>query len=99
MVVIVYIVCKESDVFMASHGGRNLGDTIHGHKAYDKNQKLITQNIRHMLTFSLNTSMTETEFEKMIKTITQAISKTDRQTDLRISKAVRNVTKYPVPDP
>ncbi|CAG7882226.1 unnamed protein product [Brassica rapa] len=41
MVVIVYIVCKESDVFMASHRG-NLGVTIHGHKAYEQNQKLIT---------------------------------------------------------
>lgn len=98
MVVIVYIVCKASDVFMVSHGG-NLGVTIHvhtlrfrlvskvnfsgcftytflkqgkgieklilqGHKpyAYEQNQKLITNitpNIRHMLTFSLNTSMTE----------------------------------------
>ncbi|CAN7010240.1 unnamed protein product, partial [Brassica rapa subsp. trilocularis] len=43
MVVIVYIVCKASDVFMVSHGG-NLGVTIHGHKpyAYEQNQKLIT---------------------------------------------------------
>ncbi|KAF8091534.1 hypothetical protein N665_0444s0047 [Sinapis alba] len=92
MAAIDYIVCKESDVFMASHGG-NMGHAIQGHRAYEGHKKLITPNKRQMLPYFLNTSMTETEFEKMIKKLhKQSLG----QPELRISKAGRDVTKYPV---
>uniref|UniRef100_A0A1J3FIV1 O-fucosyltransferase family protein n=1 Tax=Noccaea caerulescens TaxID=107243 RepID=A0A1J3FIV1_NOCCA len=94
MAAIDYIVCKESDVFMASHGG-NMGHAIQGHRAYEGHKKLITPNKRHMLPYFLNTSMTETEFEKMIKKLhRQSLG----QPELRISKAGRDATKYPVPE-
>ncbi|CAH2054562.1 unnamed protein product [Thlaspi arvense] len=94
MAAIDYIVCKESDVFMASHGG-NMGHAIQGHRAYEGHKKLITPNKRHMLPYFLNTSMTETEFDKMIRKLhRQSLG----QPELRISKAGRDVTKYPVPE-
>ncbi|KAL0744153.1 hypothetical protein Bca4012_085666 [Brassica carinata] len=94
MAAIDYIVCKESDVFMASHGG-NMGRAIQGHRAYEGHRKLITPNKRQMLPYFLNTSMTETEFEKMIK---QLHRQSLGQPELRISKAGRDVTKFPVPE-
>ncbi|KAL1221845.1 O-fucosyltransferase 24 [Cardamine amara subsp. amara] len=94
MAAIDYIVCKESDVFMASHGG-NMGHAIQGHRAYEGHKKIITPNKRHMLPYFLNKSMTETEFGKMIKKLhRQSLGKPE----LRISKAGRDVTKYPVPE-
>ncbi|KAG7624452.1 GDP-fucose protein O-fucosyltransferase [Arabidopsis thaliana x Arabidopsis arenosa] len=94
MAAIDYIVCKESDVFMASHGG-NMGHAIQGHRAYEGHKKIITPNKRHMLPYFVNSSLTETEFEKMIKKLhRQSLG----QPELRISKAGRDVTKYPVPE-
>ncbi|CAN8260081.1 unnamed protein product [Cochlearia groenlandica] len=93
MAAIDYIVCKESDVFMASHGG-NMGHAIQGHRAYEGHKKFITPNKRHMLPFFLNTSMSETEFKKMIKKLhKQSLG----QPELRVSKAGKDVTKFPVP--
>nr|VDD12292.1 unnamed protein product [Brassica oleracea] len=66
MAAIHYIVCKESDVFMASHGG-NMCCAIQGHRAYEGHTKLITPNKRQMLPYFLNKTMTETESEKMMK--------------------------------
>ncbi|XP_010459424.1 PREDICTED: uncharacterized protein At1g04910-like [Camelina sativa] len=94
MAAIDYIVCKESDVFMASHGG-NMGHAIQGHRAYEGHKKIITPNKRHMLPYFVNTSMSKTEFEKMIKKLhRQSLG----QPELRVSKAGRDVTKYPVPE-
>ncbi|KAG7581331.1 GDP-fucose protein O-fucosyltransferase [Arabidopsis suecica] len=94
MAAIDYIVCKESDVFMASHGG-NMGHAIQGHRAYEGHKKIITPNKRHMLPYFVNSSMTKTEFEKIIKKLhRQSLG----QPELRISKAGRDVTKYPVPE-
>lgn len=56
---------------------------------------MITPNKRHMLPYFVNSSMTKTEFEKMIKKLhRQSLG----QPELRISKAGRDVTKYPVPE-
>ncbi|CAF1935979.1 O-fucosyltransferase 24 [Brassica napus] len=94
MAAIDYIVCKESDVFMASHGG-NMGRAIQGHRAYEGHKKLITPNKRQMLPYFLNKTMTETEFEKMMKKLhRQSLG----QPEIRVSKAGRDVTKYPVPE-
>ncbi|KAH0926879.1 hypothetical protein HID58_019135, partial [Brassica napus] len=94
MAAIDYIVCNESDVFMASHGG-NMGCPIQGHRAYEGHKKLITPNKRQMLPYFLNKTMTETESEKMMKKFhRQSLG----QREIRVSKAVRDVTKYPVPE-
>ncbi|KAL0770642.1 hypothetical protein Bca101_035793 [Brassica carinata] len=94
MAAIDYIVCKESDVFMASHGG-NMGCAIQGHRAYEGHKKLITPNKRQMLPYFLNKTMTETESEKMMK---KFHSQSLGQREIRVSKAGRDVTKYPVPE-
>ncbi|KAG2307700.1 hypothetical protein Bca52824_027448 [Brassica carinata] len=84
MAAIDYIVCKESDVFMASHGG-NMGRATQGHRAYEGHKKLITPNKRNMLPI-LFERMTETEFEKMIKKLhRQSLGQPERM----ISKAGR----------
>ncbi|WZZ46626.1 hypothetical protein YC2023_042885 [Brassica napus] len=104
MAAIDYIVCKESDVFMASHGG-NMGCAIkakvlktnlsQGHSAYEGHKKLITPNKRQMLPYFLNKTMTETESEKMMKKLhKQSLG----QPEIRVSKAGRDLTKYPVPE-
>ncbi|CAN7123831.1 unnamed protein product [Brassica rapa subsp. narinosa] len=94
LVTIDYIVCNESDVFMASHGG-NMGCPIQGHRAYEGHKNLITPNKRQMLPYFLNKTMTETESEKMMKKFhRQSLG----QREIRVSKAVRDVTKYPVPE-
>ncbi|CAF1710795.1 BnaUnng01980D [Brassica napus] len=94
MAAIDYIVCKESDVFMASHGG-NMGCAIKGHSAYEGHKKLITPNKRQMLPYFLNKTMTETESEKMMKKLhKQSLG----QPEIRVSKAGRDLTKYPVPE-
>ncbi|KAH0882998.1 hypothetical protein HID58_059094 [Brassica napus] len=94
LLTIDYIVCKESDVFMASHGG-NMGCAIQGHRAYEGHKKLITPNKRQMLPYFLNKTMTETESEKMMK---KFHSQSLGQREIRVSKAGRDVTKYPVPE-
>ncbi|KAL0659003.1 hypothetical protein Bca4012_079588 [Brassica carinata] len=94
LVTIDYIVCKESDVFMASHGG-NMGCAIQGHRAYEGHKKLITPNKRQMLPYFLNKTMTETESEKMMK---KFHSQSLGQREIRASNAGRDVTKYLVPE-
>ncbi|KAG2263709.1 hypothetical protein Bca52824_070788 [Brassica carinata] len=94
MSAIDYIVCKESDVFMASHGG-NMGCAIQGHRAYEGHKKLITPNKRQMLPYFLNKTMTETESEKMMK---KFHSQSLGQREIRASNAGRDVTKYLVPE-
>ncbi|CAN7042205.1 unnamed protein product, partial [Brassica rapa subsp. trilocularis] len=66
-----------------------------GHRAYEGHKKLITPNKRQMLPYFLNKTMTETESEKMMKKFhRQSLG----QREIRVSKAVRDVTKYPVPE-
>ncbi|XP_010547235.1 PREDICTED: uncharacterized protein At1g04910 [Tarenaya hassleriana] len=94
MAAIDYVVCEQSDVFMASHGG-NMGRAIQGHRAYAGHKKYITPNKRHMLPYFMNTTMAEAEFDKVIKTLHRDSL---GQPELRTSKAGRDVTKYPVPE-
>ncbi|WZZ70378.1 hypothetical protein YC2023_081748 [Brassica napus] len=94
MAAIDYIVSKESDMFMASHGG-NMVCAIQGHRAYEGHKKLITPNKRKMLPYFLNKTMTETESEKMMK---KFHSQSLGQREIRVSRAGRDVTKYPVPE-
>lgn len=94
MAAIDYIVCEKSDVFMASHGG-NMGHAIQGQRAYAGHRKHITPNKRHMLPYFLNSSLPETEFNKIMKELHQDSL---GQPELRTSKPDRDVTKYPVPE-
>ncbi|OIW11781.1 hypothetical protein TanjilG_14321 [Lupinus angustifolius] len=93
MAAIDYIVSEKSDVFMPSHGG-NMGHALQGHRAYAGHKKYITPNKRHMLPYFLNSSLSEEEFNRIVKELHQdALG----QPELRTSKAVRDVTKYPIP--
>ncbi|XP_061356889.1 O-fucosyltransferase 20 isoform X2 [Gastrolobium bilobum] len=94
MAAIDYIVSEKSDVFMPSHGG-NMGHAIQGHRAYAGHKKYITPNKRHMLPYFLNSSLPEAEFNRIIMELHEDSL---GQPELRTSKSVRDVTKYPVPE-
>ncbi|KAK7271606.1 hypothetical protein RJT34_27644 [Clitoria ternatea] len=94
MAAIDYIVSEKSDVFMPSHGG-NMGHAIQGHRAYAGHKKYITPNKRHMLPYFHNSSLSEEEFNSIIKELHQDSL---GQPELRTFKAGRDVTKYPIPE-
>nr|KYP37380.1 DUF246 domain-containing protein At1g04910 family [Cajanus cajan] len=94
MAAIDYIVSEKSDIFMPSHGG-NMGHAIQGHRAYAGHKKYITPNKRHMLPYFHNSSLSEEEFNRIIKELHQDSL---GQPELRTSKAGRDVTKYPIPE-
>ncbi|XP_043690876.1 O-fucosyltransferase 20-like [Telopea speciosissima] len=87
-----YIVSENSDVFMPSHGG-NMGHAIQGHRAYAGHKKYITPNKRQMLPYFLNSSLPESEFNRIIRDLHHDSL---GQPEIRTSKAGRDVTKYPV---
>ncbi|KAL2326500.1 hypothetical protein Fmac_025558 [Flemingia macrophylla] len=93
MAALDYIVSEKSDVFMPSHGG-NMGHALQGHRAYAGHKTYITPNKRQMLPYFLNSSLPEAEFNRIVKELHQDSL---GQPELRASKAVRDVTKYPVP--
>ncbi|KAI3743752.1 hypothetical protein L1987_56817 [Smallanthus sonchifolius] len=94
MAAIDYIVSENSDVFMASHGG-NMGHAIQGYRAYSGHKKTITPNKRQMLSYFLNTSLHEDEFNKIILHLHRDSM---GQPEIRTSKAGRDVTKFPIPE-
>lgn len=94
MAAIDYIVSENSDVFMASHGG-NMGHAIQGHRAYAGHKKTITPNKRQMLSYFLNNSLHETEFNRIILNLHRDSM---GQPEIRTSKAGRDVTKFPIPE-
>ncbi|KAI9116499.1 hypothetical protein K1719_012666 [Acacia pycnantha] len=94
MAAIDYMVSDKSDVFMPSHGG-NMGHALQGHRAYAGHKKYITPNKRQMLPYFMNSSLSETEFNRIIKELHRDSL---GQPELRTSKAQRDVTKYPVPE-
>ncbi|KAE8038185.1 hypothetical protein FH972_010720 [Carpinus fangiana] len=94
MAAIDYIVSENSDVFIPSHGG-NMGHALQGHRAYAGHKKYITPNKRQMLHYFLNSSLSESEFNNIIKELHRDSL---GQPELRTIKAGRDVTKYPVPE-
>ncbi|XP_057458210.1 O-fucosyltransferase 20 [Lotus japonicus] len=94
MAAIDFIVSEKSDVFMPSHGG-NMGHAIQGHRAFAGHKKYITPNKRHMLPYFLNSSLSEKDFNRIMKELHQDSL---GQPEHRTSKAGRDVTKYPVPE-
>ncbi|CAA0808885.1 O-fucosyltransferase family protein [Striga hermonthica] len=93
MAAIDYIVCEESDVFMASHGG-NMGHAIQGDRAFAGHKKTIIPNKRQMLWHFMDSNLTESEFKIIMGLHRDSFG----QPELRTSKAGRDVTKYPVPE-
>ncbi|KAJ6829139.1 uncharacterized protein M6B38_360035 [Iris pallida] len=87
-----YIVCEKSDVFMPSHGG-NMGHMIQGNRAFRGHKKFITPNKRQMLPYFLDTSLSESEFNRIVKELHEGSL---GQPDIR--KIGRDVTAYPVPE-
>ncbi|XP_015873102.2 O-fucosyltransferase 20 [Ziziphus jujuba] len=94
MAAIDYIVSEKSDVFMPSHGG-NMGHALQGQRAYAGHKKYITPNKRQMLPHFMNSSLPEAEFNSIIKSLHR---ESLGQPELRIGKAGRDVTKYPIPE-
>ncbi|XP_058073492.1 O-fucosyltransferase 20-like [Magnolia sinica] len=89
-----YIVSEKSDVFMPSHGG-NMGRAIQGHRAYAGHRKHITPNKREMLPYFLNSSLQESEFNRIIKELHQGSL---GQPEMRTGKPGRDIVAYPVPE-
>ncbi|XP_071706253.1 O-fucosyltransferase 20-like [Rutidosis leptorrhynchoides] len=94
MAAIDYIVSENSDVFMASHGG-NMGHAIQGYRAYAGHRKTITPNKRQIMSYFMNNSLQETEFNKIILGLHRDSM---GQPEIRTSKAGRDVTKFPIPE-
>ncbi|RWW78226.1 hypothetical protein BHE74_00013580 [Ensete ventricosum] len=90
-----YIVCEQSDVFMASHGG-NMGHLMRGHRAFAGHKKFITPNKRQMIPYFLDTSLPESEFNRIVKELHQgSLGQPELRTDHKFGK---DVTAYPVPE-
>ncbi|KAK4476411.1 hypothetical protein RD792_015562 [Penstemon davidsonii] len=94
MAAIDYIVSEKSDVFMASHGG-NMGHAIQGHRAYAGHKKTIIPNKRQMLLYFMDSSLQESDFNKIIRDLHRDSL---GQPELRTTKVGRDVTKYPIPE-
>lgn len=92
MAALDYIVTENSNVFMPSHGG-NMGHALQGQRAYAGHRKTITPNKRQMLQHFLNSSLSETEFNRIILDLHR-----DSLGQPELRKAGRDVTKYPVPE-
>ncbi|CAH8265945.1 unnamed protein product [Arabidopsis lyrata] len=94
MAAIDYIVCEKSDVFIPSHGG-NMGHALQGQRAYAGHKKYITPNKRQMLPYFMNSSLPESDFNRIVKDLHR---ESLGQPELRMSKAGKDVTKHPVPE-
>jgi hypothetical protein len=66
-----------------------------GHRAFIGHKKYITPNKRHMLPYFQNSSLSEEEFNRIIKKLHQDSL---GQPELRTHKNGRDVTKYPIPE-
>ncbi|XP_073011186.1 O-fucosyltransferase 20 [Typha latifolia] len=89
-----YIVCEQSDVFMPSHGG-NMGHLMQGHRAFAGHKKFITPNKRQMLPYFLDSSLPESEFNRIVRDLHQGSL---GQPEFRTDKVGKDVTAYPVPE-
>ncbi|XP_010244145.1 PREDICTED: uncharacterized protein At1g04910-like [Nelumbo nucifera] len=63
-----YVVCLNSQVFMANHGG-NMARALQGHRAYLGHMKHITPNKKKLVQLLMNKNLTETEMVERIKEI------------------------------
>ncbi|MQL83148.1 hypothetical protein Taro_015634 [Colocasia esculenta] len=68
---------------------------MQGHRAYAGHKKFITPNKRQMLQYFLDTSLPESEFNRIIKGLHQGSL---GQPEIRTDKIGRDVTAYPVPE-
>jgi GDP-fucose protein O-fucosyltransferase len=89
-----YIVCERSDIFMPSHGG-NMAHLLQGDRAFAGHKKFIAPNKRQMIPYFLDTTLNESEFNWIIKSLHEnSLGRPER----RMDRAGRDVTAYPVPE-
>jgi GDP-fucose protein O-fucosyltransferase len=89
-----YIVCERSDTFMPSHGG-NMAHLLQGDRAFAGHKKFIAPNKRQMIPYFLDTTLNESEFNWIIKSLHEnSLGRPER----RMDRAGRDVTAYPVPE-
>ncbi|KAI3928558.1 hypothetical protein MKW98_024159 [Papaver atlanticum] len=91
-----YIVCINSDVFMANHGG-NMARTIQGHRAYFGHKKYITPNKKKLVRLFMdnNNQMNEKEIDDRIKKM--HMDSMGSPVLIKTSKSHMDVTAYPAP--
>lgn len=68
---------------------------MQGHRAFAGHKKYITPNKRQMLPHFMNSLLPEAEFSSIIKSLHR---ESLGQPELRIGKAGKDVTKYPIPE-
>ncbi|KMZ61114.1 Peptide-O-fucosyltransferase [Zostera marina] len=84
-----FIVAENSDVFMQSHGG-NMGRALQGRRTFFGHKKHIVPQKRQMISYFLNETMPESEFNTIIR---------DLHHDLISHRAPsKDVTSHPIPD-
>lgn len=91
-----YIVAENSDVFLPSHGG-NMGRALQGNRAYAGHRKFITPNKRQMISYFMNSTISETEFNRVIKELHEG-SLGGPDVKLMDGKMLRDVTAFPAPE-
>ncbi|WOL04619.1 hypothetical protein Cni_G13341 [Canna indica] len=89
-----YIICEQSDVFMASHGG-NMARLLRGHRAFAGHRMFIMPNKRQMIPYFLDTSLPASKFNRVVKELHQG---SQGQPEVRIDKVDKDVTTYLVPE-
>ncbi|KAI3992716.1 hypothetical protein MKX01_021677 [Papaver californicum] len=92
-----YIVCINSNVFLANHGG-NMARTIQGHRAYFGHKKYITPNKKKLVRLfmdSNNQIMNEKEIDDRIKKM--HIDSMGSTILIKSTKSHPDVTAYPAP--
>ncbi|KAK8583892.1 hypothetical protein V6N13_109280 [Hibiscus sabdariffa] len=88
-----YIVAFNSDVFIPSHGG-NMGRALQGHRAYMGHRKSIRPNKRTMLPFFEDSSISDEEFSRIIRSLHNKAMKPEP----RKKERDKDVIAYPVPE-
>ncbi|XP_026423689.1 O-fucosyltransferase 20-like [Papaver somniferum] len=96
LIALDYIVCINSDVFMANHGG-DMARTIQGHRAYFGHKKYITPNKKKLVRLFMNNNnqMNEKEIDDRIKKM--HIDSMGSPVLIKTSKSHMDVTAYPAP--
>ncbi|GMI76711.1 hypothetical protein HRI_001340400 [Hibiscus trionum] len=88
-----YIVSFNSDIFIPSHGG-NMGRSLQGHRAYMGHRKSIRPNKRTMLPFFEDSSISDEEFSRIIRSLHNKAMKPEP----RKKERDKDVIAYPVPE-
>ncbi|KAL4324683.1 hypothetical protein GQ457_11G028640 [Hibiscus cannabinus] len=88
-----YIVAFNSDIFIPSHGG-NMGRALQGHRAYMGHRKSIRPNKRTMLPLFEDSSISDEELSRIIRSLHNKAMKPEP----RKKERDKDVIAYPVPE-